>query len=501
VERSLAGWLQAGGFHRRGNDRLRYRIRHPFSRRITRCVPCLGGLAHVSSLFSHRRNTLVGTTPEPDPRAALLVLMLGAMWLGASEAGILEAQQFVVVTLVEATLWAVVGAALYRKLAAPFLYLYFLVPSGAYLVPALQSFTAHFAVTGLHLLGIPVFSNGAVIEIPVGSFAVAEACAGLRFLVAALAFGVFFAIITYRSWWRRAAFVILSVIVPILANGLRALGLIAAAQWIGSPAAALADHIIYGWIFFSVVLVMLVLLGQSFSDRSVHNGFALAAAPEFSRGHPQLWSAIGISAALCLFAASSAPIVAAALSAPLYVAIPVQPPRVARSWQESHSPLGWSPAVVRPARSFLQSFVRGHDHVDRFIAIYAGQRRSNHPVHLNDSDANRRIWSFDYSTQEYLRAGPRAIPVRESIWIRGEQKRLVWSYYVIGGRSAADIWTAKWDQFLADVTRSKCLSAYVAVSVQAEEATAAKKLAGDLLAASEDLNSYLCASTKIQAHQ
>jgi exosortase len=74
-----------------------------------------------------------------------------------------------------------------------------LVPSGAFLVPALQAFTAHFAVAGLHILSIPVYSTGALIEIPAGTFAVAEACAGLRFLIAAVAFGVFFAILTLGS--------------------------------------------------------------------------------------------------------------------------------------------------------------------------------------------------------------------------------------------------------------------------------------------------------------
>ena len=45
------------------------------------------------------------------------------------------------------------------------------------------------------------------------------------------AFGVFFASVTYRSIRRRALFVALSIVVPIIANGIRALALIAAAQW------------------------------------------------------------------------------------------------------------------------------------------------------------------------------------------------------------------------------------------------------------------------------
>src|SRR4029077_461187 len=105
------------------------------------------------------------------------------------------------------------------------------------------------------------------IDVPAGKFVVAEACAGLRFLIASVAFGVFFAVITYRSRWRRIAFIGLSVVVPIIANGARAFGIIYAAEIVGSPAAVMADHVIYGWGFFSAILVLLTLLGRSFADR------------------------------------------------------------------------------------------------------------------------------------------------------------------------------------------------------------------------------------------
>ncbi len=97
---------------------------------------------------------------------------------------------------------------------------------------------------------VPVYSNGAVIEIPAGTFAVAEACAGLRFLVATVAFGLFYAAQIYRGVLKRLIFIALCIVVPILANGLRVFGFIWAAQLLGSPTAAVADHLIYGWAFF-----------------------------------------------------------------------------------------------------------------------------------------------------------------------------------------------------------------------------------------------------------
>jgi exosortase/archaeosortase family protein len=62
---------------------------------------------------------------------------------------------------------------------------------------------------------------------------VAEACSGVKFLIAMVALGVLVANVCFRSWHRRAAFMALCVAVPILANGVRAWGTIYAAQYVG----------------------------------------------------------------------------------------------------------------------------------------------------------------------------------------------------------------------------------------------------------------------------
>ena len=65
-----------------------------------------------------------------------------------------------VVLLFEILMLAILGWRMFRALLAPLLFLFFLVPFGAFLVPALQVFTAKFTVLGLQLLGIPVFADG-----------------------------------------------------------------------------------------------------------------------------------------------------------------------------------------------------------------------------------------------------------------------------------------------------------------------------------------------------
>jgi exosortase len=179
----------------------------------------------------------------------------------------MEGQQLLTILIVQILIVGVIGVGAARGLAAPLLYLFFLVPFGEFLVPWLQAFTAHFITIGLNLFGVPNYVDGVTIEIPEGKFWVAEACAGLRFLIASAAFGVLYACVMYNEVWRRTIFIIISLAVPVIANGIRASGTVLAAHFIGSAESVEIDHLFYGWVFFSIVTILVMLLGLPFRNR------------------------------------------------------------------------------------------------------------------------------------------------------------------------------------------------------------------------------------------
>jgi exosortase A len=448
------------------------------------------------SLFMiwQRRAEISRTPIAADVSGIVAVLCLGCVWVVVSFAGVLEAEQFVVMTMIQAALFGFFGEAIYRKLAAPFLYLYFLVPSGAFLVPALQAFTAQFAVLGLHLLRIPVFSTGAVIDIPAGTFAVAEACAGLRFLIASVAFGVFFAVLTYKSLWRRMLFIALSIIVPVVANGFRALGLIAAAEWIGSASAALADHLIYGWIFFSLVLVLLIFIGRSFSDR---DDASTADSPLKSESvaDPNELRRMGLVGISCVLMASLVSAAFSQLTASRSLALPKAGPHVNSPWQSEASTGDWKPMIAAPTRSFLESFTHGQQRVDRFVALYAEVGRANNLVRSENREANEKEWTFNSARSGQLKINNFDVPVRISTWLRGGEKRTVWSFFVVGGNPVATAWRAKLDQLQAHFAARNCISAYVALSTEGMDDNAASIAVAGVLASTEPLSPYLCGAS------
>lgn len=217
-------------------------------------------------LIWRRRDVLARLQPEPSLLA--LALLGGAMLLllFADLAGIGAASHFALVLAIQALIWLVLGTAVCRQLLFPLLYLWFAVPFGEFMVPALQDVTADMAVALLRLFDIPVFRDGHFIALPNGDFLVEEACSGISYLIASLALGTLYAYLQYRSYWRRGAFIALAIIVPIIANGVRAFGIILIAHLTNNEYAVGIDHLIYGWLFFGFVMLLLFSFGRWFSD-------------------------------------------------------------------------------------------------------------------------------------------------------------------------------------------------------------------------------------------
>ena len=220
-------------------------------------------------LIWRRRDIIAQLTPVVAPKALFLAPPVMLLWLVGNFATINEFRQFAVVGFLEIATLTLLGPAVFRAILFPALYLFFLVPFGQYLIPPMQGFATWFTDAGLSLLGVPHYTEGTTIELTNGRFEIAEACAGLRFLIATLALGVLFAHISYCKWYKSALFLVACIVVPLIGNGLRCLGIIELAHLTNNEIATGADHIIYGWIFNTAILLVLMLIGLSFRDLHV----------------------------------------------------------------------------------------------------------------------------------------------------------------------------------------------------------------------------------------
>ena len=133
----------------------------------------------------------------------------------------------------------------------------------------MQELTTDIAVPLLELTNVPVYRNGLYLDIPEGRFLVAEACSGISFLISSIVFGFAYAYVSFTSIKKRAIFVVVSVLVPILANALRVYGIVLTGHLSDMQYAVGADHLIYGGVFYTIVLFILILLGERFRDKKV----------------------------------------------------------------------------------------------------------------------------------------------------------------------------------------------------------------------------------------
>jgi len=429
---------------------------------------CFLILPLLGFLLWERRVVIAGVSPHPSFWPLVLMPVLSALWLIAAVLDIQEGRQLLVVAMFEVVLLVALGPRLFWLLLAPLLFLFFVVPSGAFLVPSLQKITADISVAGLHALGIPVFSDGFIIEIPEGTFEVAEACAGLRFLIASAVFGCFFAVVMYRSFLRRALFIILSITVPIAANGLRALGIIVLAHLEGSAAAVEADHILYGWFFFTLVIMILIAIGMLFAQKIDRR--APVASAGWSKS-PTWRFATSIPAAALL--ALAGPAYAARLDA-LYPQHPLPPPQtpvVSAPWHlVPDVGADWRPAVVGADREFVEVFQKpGSDLVTRYVALYRLRVVGNSLTRTGNRVADDIRWHIvGYGRTETTLAGAQAAVASTEI-VSGQHHRLVWSFYVLDGRTAVGLMEAKLLQARAVLLGRAPLAAFVAVSASMDD--------------------------------
>ncbi|GAA6204842.1 exosortase A [Thalassotalea sp. SU-HH00458] len=194
------------------------------------------------------------------------VLGVSLFWFLAKLSGINVAEQFAVFITPSFVVMSIWGLSGLRLLAFPLFFLLFSVPVGDFLIPYLQFITADISVFFLELLNIPVYRDGMFIQIPNGNFLVAEACSGIRFLISTITIGVLFAYLNITSTNRRIIFIILCLLIPILANGLRAFLMILIGYLSDMQAAVGFDHLVYGWVFFSFVMVILFFIGNYIAE-------------------------------------------------------------------------------------------------------------------------------------------------------------------------------------------------------------------------------------------
>ncbi len=433
-----------------------------------------------------RRRELAMLEPRIAPMAAGLLLLLSLGWLAADAAEVAVVQHFAIAGIIQAAVYALLGGQVAWAIAFPLAYLLFAVPVGEALIPPLQQVTAWLTVEGLRLTGIPVLWEGLYIIIPTGNFEVAEACSGLRYLMASVALGFLYAYLTYHSVWRRLAFIALSVVMPILANGVRAYGIVMIAHLSDMKYATGVDHLIYGWFFFGLVVLLMFWIGSFWREpEQIHDQSSVinhqAAASSVAESANKVAGRYAVWTLVVILAAAVGPLWALWTRSDDLTATPplvLQAPPAVAPWQGPEADTDtWEPqfsgadAVVR-SRYALEGRT-----AHLYLAYYRQQRPDAKLVSTQNRLYDRRHWrSIGTAGVAQIPAAEGNWPLQATLLTDGRQRRLVWSGYWEGGRLVVSPYVAKlwqaWDR-LSGAQRGSALVAVAAdYEIQPDEAEA-----------------------------
>lgn len=394
------------------------------------------------------RRKLWAAAPVPSLWGLLAVAGLVFIWYAGRLLDINLPQHFALVAMFPALVLACWGWRALWVMVFPLGYLGFAVPWGDALVGPLQDITAHIAVRALELTGTPVLLNGREIVTPAGVWLVADACSGVKFFIACMALGCLFAYLMFQRWWKRVAFVLLSAVAPVVANGLRVYFTVLIGETWGLEYATGTDHMIFGWQFFGTVLVLLLLVGWFFRDRLPVEVEVAAGGVMPNASRSLVW--LGVLALLI-----AGPLLATRLAGAAPAASVRLTPPVVADWQPLSAVDAWRPAFHGAAGQMRLAY-RATDGavVELFHAVYTGKPRRGHTLITYGNNL------YDPAQSHILSRGSPQVALVDGRQIAaGEMRlsgttgaRLVWYWYCVGARCTGSATVAKLLQ-AADVLR------------------------------------------------
>jgi exosortase A len=358
----------------------------------------------------------------------LVWLALGALaWLVGAAAGVAMVRHGALVVMLQGATIALLGPAVARALIFPLFYAFFMVPFGEEIVPPLQLVTARLAMLFLDLSGVPAHMEGIFITTPTGYFEVAEACSGAKFLIAMTAYGVLVCNVCFRTWPRRIVFMIGALGLSVLANGVRAFATILVAHLTSVDAAVGFDHVVYGWVFFAIIMIVVMATAWPFFDRKPGDAWF---DPAQLQGAVRYRTSTGGVAGTAL---------ALIVAAPLWLAATAASADPLPSRIDLPMVKGWTPTEAAQAYPWTPRF-DGADH--RATGHYrngAGQIVDLTIVAYADQDEGRKLVGFGQGAadpdSEWVWSSPARAPANargEQITAPGPVVRHVVSFYIVG---------------------------------------------------------------------
>ena len=215
---------------------------------------------------------------RPNPSSWGLPLILFS--LTTLILGVLGAELFLsrvsLIFLIAGLILFLRGPETFRAVLFPLTILFLMVPIPLILLNQitfpLQILASKLSAWLLPLMGVPVFREGNVINLPAMPLEVADACSGIRSLLSLTSLSIMYGYLLEKRISVRVILALASIPIAVAANGLRIVGTGLLVQYWDPDKAEGFFHAFSGWLIFVVSLLMLFALHQLITLRDRRRG-------------------------------------------------------------------------------------------------------------------------------------------------------------------------------------------------------------------------------------
>ena len=341
-----------------------------------------------------------------------------------------------------------------RRFWPPILHLCFMLPLPGtiyYKISiTLQLISAELGVWLLRLADVPVFLDGYIIDLGVLKLHVAEACSGLRYLFPILSFSYIFAILFQGSLLTKGIMLLSAAPIAVLMNSARIAIAGMIVQYQGAEHLEGFSHFFEGWVIFLLSIIMLFGLARLLlMFRRDRITLVDALDLDFSGLMPQARRIALIEPSRAFAAFAILTFGAAALWQVFPTVRSVEPPRAEFAsfpdqigdWVGGRR-LALDPEVARVlgAQDYvLANFTNSRsEQVELFAAWFRDQTLSGaHSPEVCLPNAGWEFAAFDRRDIGAELGLDKPFPINRAIVQNGEQRLLVYYYFVQNGRQIA----------------------------------------------------------------
>jgi len=404
--------------------------------------------------------------PVPEPLTLVITFFLSCLWLVSALIDVKVAMQLCMISIILTLIWAILGRTIFFYLLFPFLFLYFAVPLGQGLIPVLMDLTANNTVYMIRLTGIPIYQDGLNFILPSGNWSVVEECSGVRYLIATLTLGIVYAYLNYASLKKRLIFIAFTIIVPILANTLRAFIIVMLGHYSGMKIATGADHLLYGWVLFGIIIFTMFYIGSFWRDsKGDFDEKAPVSESHTLKSYTASYLAISllvISLFQLLFYQLQSQTVETQHTADAIPTIDHFGP-----WQQSVNASAWKPIFHQPDLTLSESYNSTQGSVQLDIGYFHSQRNGSETVSSNNKLVNP--YGGDWKIISSSVVNTDKFSVLETTISNSSQKLLTWQWYRMGELQTHSPYKAKIYQAYMQIISDRADGAFITLSTPLNE--------------------------------